>query len=63
VLSDMYERHAVGSERIDVDALMSALGAPRDGLDADDSKPLAWIRRGITEGATRDTVAHRIPRD
>jgi hypothetical protein len=63
VLSDMYERYAAGGDRIDVDGLMNALGAPRDGQEADDSRPLAWIRRNITEAPARDRVAHRIPRN
>lgn len=59
VLSDMYERHAARGERIDLDSLMASLGVGQDGRDNDDSRPLAWIRRGILDAPRRDTVARR----
>lgn len=59
VVSDMYERYAARGERIDIDALMSSLGVAADGRDADDSRPLAWVRRSIIgAGPTRDALAH-----
>ena len=57
VLSEMYERHAARGERIDLDTLLSSLGVGQEGREADDSRPLAWIRRGIMNAPPRDTVA------
>jgi len=50
VLSEMYERHAARGERIDLDSLLASLGVSHEGKEPDDSRPLAWIRRGITDG-------------
>ncbi|MBX3230979.1 MAG: hypothetical protein KIT84_36580 [Labilithrix sp.] len=50
VLSEMYERHAARGERIDLDALLSSLGVSADGKEVDETRPLAWIRRGIALG-------------
>ncbi len=58
VLSEMYERHAARGERIDLDSLLASLGV-QDGRDVDDSRPLAWIRRAIIDGAGRDAVARK----
>lgn len=60
VLSDMYERYAARGERIDIDALMSSLGVAHDGRDADDTRPLAWIRRSIIGGPHQDAFAQRM---
>lgn len=57
VLSDMYERYAARGERIDLDGLLDSLGVLPDGRDTSDERPLAWIRRGIAQGASRDTLA------
>jgi hypothetical protein len=59
VLSEMYERHAARGERIDLDSLMASLGVVQDGRAADDSRPLAWIRRAIIDGTTREAIARR----
>ena len=58
VLSEMYERHAARGERIDLDGILASLGVPSNtGADADDTRPLAWIRRRIVDGPGRDTLA------
>jgi hypothetical protein len=49
VLSDMYARYAARGERIDLEGILSSLGVSADAHDSDDSRPLAWIRRGIVE--------------
>jgi len=59
VLADMYERHVIANERIDVDALLAALGAGKDGPD--DSKPLAWVRRGLFDAPPGTRLARREP--
>jgi hypothetical protein len=61
VLSEMYERHAARGERIDLDALLASLGVVQDGREADDSRPLAWIRRGIVGVPARDRIAQTTP--
>jgi predicted metalloprotease with PDZ domain len=57
VLSEMYERYAARGERIDLDGLLDSLGVPADGREANDQRPLAWIRRGIVDGTSRETLA------
>jgi hypothetical protein len=57
VLSEMYDRYAAHGERIDLEGLMAALGVSADKAETDDSRPLAWIRRGIAEGPNRETLA------
>ena len=57
VLSEMYERHAARGERIDLDSLLASLGVGPDGRDSDNTRPLAWIRRGILDAPRRDTIA------
>ncbi|MBX3224131.1 MAG: hypothetical protein KF795_26685 [Labilithrix sp.] len=59
VLSEMYERHAARGERIDLESLLASLGVVQDGREADDTRPLAWIRRGIVDGRRHDAVARR----
>lgn len=57
VLSEMYDRYAARGDRIDLDGLLATLGVDRGndgGVDLDDRRPLAWIRRGIVgTGALR----------
>jgi hypothetical protein len=57
VLSEMYERYAARGERIDLDGLLDSLGVPADGRETNDARPLAWIRRGIVDGTSRETLA------
>jgi len=50
VLSEMYDRHAQRGDRIDLDGLLASLGVDRTdegSVDLDDTRPLAWVRRGI----------------
>jgi hypothetical protein len=61
VLSDLYARHAARGDRFDLDGLLASLGVSLDGHEPDDSRPLAWIRRGIVE-APRGTIAQRTQR-
>ena len=49
VLGDMYAHYATRGVRIDFENLISALGVTADGRDPDDSRPLAWVRRGIVD--------------
>jgi hypothetical protein len=55
----MFDRYAARGERIDFESLMASLGVAADGLEIDDTRPLAWIRRAIVDGPTSDTVARR----
>lgn len=57
VLSEMYERYAARGERIDLDSLLDSLGVSADGREANDARPLAWIRRGIVDDPGRETLA------
>jgi hypothetical protein len=59
VLSDMYERHVLSNERIDVEALLAALGAGAEGTD--DTKPLAWVRRRLIDAPDPTRLARREP--
>ena len=59
VLSEMYERHVISNERIDVDGLLDALGAR--GEATDDSKPLAWVRRRLVDSPEPTRLARREP--
>ena len=56
----MHDRYASRGEQIDLAALLQSLGVSRDGHDPDDSKPLAWIRRGIVD-SPRGAVAVATP--
>lgn len=60
VVSDMYERHAAHGERMDLEGTLAALGVPSDGREADDSRPLAWIRHEIVD-VSRNTLAKKDP--
>lgn len=60
VFSEMHDRYAARGEQIDLGALLQSLGVSRDGHDPDDSKPLAWIRRGIVD-SPRVAVAVATP--
>jgi len=65
VLRDLYSRHVIGKDPIDVQVLFAALGvgmrgatpaartsASRSSLSVfDDTRPLAWIRRDIATGS------------
>ncbi len=56
VLSRMYERHAQRGERIDLEGILAALGVERlddGGWTLDDSRRLAWVRRGIVADRRR----------
>jgi hypothetical protein len=57
VLTEMYERHVLSNERIDVDALLASLGAGAEGTD--DTKPLAWVRRLLVDAPDATRIAHR----
>jgi hypothetical protein len=63
VLTDMYQRYAARGERIDLDGLLASIGVERggEGVDLDDSKPLAWVRRGIV-GHTAAATAGLTPK-
>ena len=54
VVSEMVEQYAVHGERIDLDGLLASLGV-QDGTP-DEAKPLAWVRRGILDGARPDAL-------
>ena len=52
VLSEMYDRYAARGEKIDLDGLLSQLGIDRrdsGGVDFDERRSLAWVRRDILE--------------
>jgi hypothetical protein len=63
VLTDMFERHAVGGERIDLDALFASLGVAANGeqrvVTLDDHASLARIRRDIVGGSPGKAVLVR----
>lgn len=62
VLSDMYDRYAAHGERFDIDALMSSLGVALDSTEPDESRPLAWVRRGIVDRAGSSALAQTTQR-
>jgi hypothetical protein len=62
VLSEMYDRYAARGERIDLDGLLASLGVDRDGsgIEIDERRPLAWVRRQIIGRATT-ALAAKVP--
>jgi hypothetical protein len=61
VLSDMYAHYAARGEHIDLEGILASLGVSTDGRDPDDTRPLAWVRRGIVE-VPPQALAQRIIR-
>ena len=59
VMTEMYERHALHAERMDSDALMSALGVVEGHEQLDDSRELSWIRKGLIQSTESMHLARR----
>lgn len=65
VLTEMYDRYAARGERIDLEGLLASLGIDRSDrgiIDLDDTRPLAWVRKGLMHRPGGDALAEHTSR-